>query len=156
MEEIENTKVIDILNSLTVEKPIILPTNLSEQDTKYLIFENSTASIKKLLNENNFNIDIFANDKEVVYKDNRSIDWVIPTILITSTMITQNPLLISMLINIISSYVYDIFKGRSKDPTVKTKIIYKDEEKKKYFQCDYEGVNSGLGEINKILETLND
>ncbi len=156
MEEIKNTKMINVLNTLTIERPMILPTNLLEQDSKYSIFENSTASIKKLLNENDLNIDIFENDKETVYKDNRSIDWVIPTILITSTMITQNPLLVSMLTNIISSYVYEIFKGKSKNPTVKTKIIYKDEKKKKYFDCDYEGDNSGLCEINKMLETLND
>ena len=65
-------------------------------------------------------------------------------------VISQNPNIVSFCLNIISNYVYDLFKGKNKDPSINCSFIYEDKQKKK--KVEYEGPVSGLKEIEKIMK----
>lgn len=117
------------------------------------VYPASTVSVRKILQNNA--IDCILSDKDleqVVFRDNHSIDWFGPFVLFTYTAITQNPLLVSMTINLISNYVYDIFKGKSNDPNVKCSFFYTDNKKGK--KIEYDGPVSGLIQVNEIINGL--
>lgn len=65
-------------------------------------------------------------------------------------VISQNPNIVSFCLNIISNYVYDLFKGKNKDPSINCSFLYEDKQKKK--KIEYEGPVSGLKEIEKIMK----
>lgn len=153
--ELKDDELININSIEENEVPLFIPFNINEVDAKYSVFEKTISSIEKLLNQNNVNIKKYQFTDKIVYRDNRSIDWVIPTMYLTSSFLINNPLFIGLMTGLISNYIYDIFKGNNSNPKVKTRIIYKDEETKKIFKVDYEGDNSGLKEIGNILDKLN-
>lgn len=86
--------------------------------------------------------------------EQRSIEWLGPTLLITTTALTQNPELVSITLSIISNYITDFFKGR-KDPDIKFSILIQ-KSKTKFKKIDYEGDKEGLEEIEKIIQQLKD
>lgn len=69
--------------------------------------------------------------KIAFFAENHSIDWFGPTIFIPLMVISQNPNIVSFCLNIVSNYVYDLFKGKNKDPSINCSFIYEDKQKRR-------------------------
>ena len=137
----------------TNEKLLFIPfdTNSDFNGVSKVSYTASTLPIYKLLKKEKIDADFaFSNLDDCVYVDNHSIDWFGPTIFIPLMVISQNPNVVSLCLNIISNYVYDLFKGKNKDPSINCSFIYEDKKKKK--KIEYEGPVSGLKEIKKIMK----
>lgn len=124
-----------------------------EGKQKYL-YPKTTGTIIKLLKNNNIPIIYGCDKNNICYADNRSIDWVSPIIVVTAGMLLQNPTLNSVIINLISNYLYDLFKGKTDTPTIKFNYIYKDSKKCK--KVKYEGNIEGLLEIPELIKKVQD
>jgi hypothetical protein len=134
---------------------LLLPMSIEHplDDQEYVVYPASTTSVLKLLKSNSIPAKLATyENKKVAYQENRSSDWFGPTILFTSALLLQNPELVSIVINIISSYVYDIFKGKAVDPSARCTFAYIGESKKK--RVYYEGPLSGLSEVRGIITEL--
>lgn len=124
--------------------------NIDFNNEKKVAYTESTIPIKKLFAENNIISELaFSNFKDCVFSENHSIEWFGPTIFFPLMVISQNPQVVSFCINIISNYVYDLFKGRSKDPEIKCNFIYEEKNGKK--KIHYNGPVTGLKEIKDII-----
>ena len=111
----------------------------------------SSLPIYKLFKKEKLDADFaISNLDDCVFVENHSIDWFGPTIFIPLMVISQNQNVVSLCLNIISNYVYDLFKGKNKDPSINCSFIYEDKKKKK--KIEYEGPVSGLKEIKKIMK----
>lgn len=140
----------DASNSL-----LLLPMSIEHtlQGQEYVVYASSTTSVLKLLKSNSIPVRLAISEtKRIAYQENRSSDWFAPTILISSALLSQNPELVSLAINIISSYVYDIFKGKAADPSTRCTFAYVGKAKGK--MVHYEGPVSGLSKIPQIIKEL--
>ena len=114
-------------------------------------YQRLSLPIYKLFKKEELDADFaISNLDDCVFVENHSIDWFGPTIFIPLMVISQNSNVVSLCLNIISNYVYDLFKGKNKDPSVNCSFIYEDKKKKK--KIEYEGPVSGLKEIKKIMK----
>ena len=83
-------------------------------------------------------------------------EWVGPTILFTSTLITQNPQLIDIALGVIANYLTDFFKGVPKGQK-KAKLDFVEETKSgNYKRLHYEGDVEGMKDLPKIIRSLHD
>lgn len=115
------------------------------------IYSSSSISFYKYA-KNQVNLNYIR--KPDIVLEQRSIDWFGPTLLITTTALTQNPELVSITLNVISNYITDFFKG-SQEPDIKVSLLIQ-QSKTKFKKLDYEGNKDGLKEIEKLIEQLKD
>lgn len=104
-------------------------------------------------NESGIKIELFENKGEEKILALHSFDIWIPTVAIL------NVILLPIVLNLVSSYVYDRMKGRPKDePTVHFRLIVENQETGKSKQLFYKGPMEGFKEgfekidVNKIWE----
>jgi len=155
-----STEVMDLVIDYDIppyaEKSlIILPVKPEHEmdQSKYVVYASTVTSVMKLLKANDIPIRLAVEGgREVAYQENRSFDWFAPTILITASLLSQNPQLVSIAINLISSYIYEIFKGKSADPSTRCTFAYIGKGKKK--KVHYEGPVSGLSKIPDIIKEI--
>ncbi|WPO68204.1 hypothetical protein SDC64_04545 [Acinetobacter haemolyticus] len=115
------------------------------------IYSSSSISFYKYA-KNQVNLNYIR--KPDIVLEQRSIDWFGPTLLITTTALTQNPELVSITLNVISNYITDFFKG-SQEPDIKVSLLIQ-QSKTKFKKLDYEGNKDGLKEIEKLIKQLKD
>ena len=150
-ESYDLDNVADIKN----EEIIILPTYI-EESTRRSIYTKATISLIKYLKINSLNISLSeSNIENILYQDNKSIDWISPIIFVGNAIIT-NPEAVKLLIDLVISYVSEKF---SHSPKCKSKCSFVYEDKKSentYKKITYEGDISGLEEVKNILSSIKD
>lgn len=88
-----------------------------------------TETFVKLAKLSNLPIHFLEDQHEVHFIENHSFEWVFPTLFISSLYLTQNPLAISIAINMISTYLLKLFP-QDKTGKVKLNIFYEDNGEK--------------------------
>ncbi|QIZ76462.1 hypothetical protein [Ferrimonas lipolytica] len=91
----------------------------------------------------------FYTDPEILYEQ-RSVEWFGPVILITSSLISQNPEIVSITCGVISNYLTDFFKGQ-KNPEVSLKVVYRETEKEKITEIEYQGSGEDLSKLQEAI-----
>lgn len=130
------------------------PENFDETtDTSKFIYSETTSDLKKIFKINNQEISYINNEKPLL-RVRKSADWFGPAIFISFSTLVQNPELISISLNLISSYLYDFFKGSVSDKKVKLDIIVENKKKTEYSKIQYEGNIEGLKDLENIIKQL--
>ncbi|WP_171262694.1 hypothetical protein [Acinetobacter sp. ANC 4470] len=118
------------------------------EDEQNIYSSSSISFYKYAKNQVNLN---YIKKPDIVLEQ-RSIDWFGPTLLITTTALTQNPELISITLNVISNYITDFLKGRN-EPNIKFSLLIQ-ESRTRFKKLDYEGNKEGLKEVDKLIKQL--
>lgn len=109
--------------------------------------------MRTLLNQNQIPYqELFDSDENIAYHQNYSDDWFGPTILIPVAALLQNPNVTSVILGLITNYLYDAFKG-NKTQTVKLHII-RETKKGEFRKLSYSGPIEGMAELSSILEII--
>jgi len=133
---------------------LFVPDNWSAERKEH-VYPSTVDSVVKLLMQNEVPVDTLDPiDATTALQDNRGLDWIVPTFVVSGLLLTQNPMLISVALGIIANYVTDLFKGLKDDPEVKLNIIQTAADGKKAQRIRYEGPVSGLPEVEKVLKTF--
>lgn len=134
----------------------LLPRNFEIAKSKdELIHESTVPTIRVLWRQNN--IDETQLEKEgekFPLIEEKALEWAAPIIFVSSALLSQNPHLISVALNVISNYLTDWFKGiPGSDKKAKLCIVEQTEKGpcKKIF---YEGDPEGLKELLKIIHEV--
>ena len=146
-----------LLNESTQGIHIVLLPNNWKQEQKETgpLYASTTTSTLKILKSKGIPAIILDQDKHnISLQDNRSIDWIAPTFLISSMLLSQNPEAVTIALGVISNYVTDIFKGLKHDPNVRFEIVFSKPGSSKAHQIHYVGPVSGISELNKVIETV--
>jgi hypothetical protein len=136
---------------------VLLPLSIDGDflGSKRVIYPQTTVSVLKKLKLGGVDTHIaYGQLKDAVLSDNRSIDWFGPILLFTATALSENSALVDVSLNIISSYVYDLFKGKTEDPRVRCTFVYQGQENSKCKKVSYEGPVSGLATVKDIVQEL--
>lgn len=136
---------------------VLLPQKLGESGAPE--FAGSTTSVQKLLTERGILCNLLPAQSPR-YREDRSLDWVAPTLFVSLAMYSQNPETVSVALNVIGSYVYDLFRGREKDALVRLDILcfrgLGIHARRIKYRGPVEGLKSLSENVREALETSDD
>lgn len=144
------------LNELGAEYPTdgitLLPLNISTAESITDLKQASeAATIRKLLRQAAIPVkDILSKEKRPPYVKNKSNDWVSPILFVSATVWNNNPEVVSVALNIVSSYIYDTFKGVIGSRTAKISVVVEDPNGNST-RIDYEGPSEAVKDLAKLV-----
>lgn len=131
-----------------------LPENFETAGAKEeFIFTESMVDLNKVFRQSNINLDVFGGDTEL-YRSRKNADIYLPAIFLSLSMISNNPNLVSVSLNILSSYVYDRLKGSLGKKTAHVEFYIETKEKGKVQKISYKGEADGIKELEKVIKAL--
>jgi hypothetical protein len=151
IEEIDLDEKLRLLNLAMPQQVAFFPENLSNVNDKgEFEFAENLTDLKKIFKSENIQFEIFGGNKEKV-QIRKNADIYLPAIFFGS-LVSENSPLVSICLNVLSNYVYDILKGSFGKKTVGVEFYYEAKEKGKYKKISYKGDADGLKSIEKIIK----
>lgn len=132
----------------------ILPDNLAEAESiGDLRQQVESDTVRTLLRENKISyVEIFDDDNQPPYVQQYNFEWFGPTIFISAGLLSQNPNVLSVILGLITNYLYDLFKGDKHSPASLDVIFQKADGSCK--EIHYSGPSDGLSEIAEVVKEL--
>jgi len=133
------------------DKLLLLPNNWPTLKPEP-VYAESTESLRKLLVKKGIGVETLTPVTPHTHlRQERALDWVSPTLLVSSLLMTQNPAAVTIALNVISDYVTEILRGVKSDPRVRLTIVRSETTRRTAQKISYEGPVSGLHELVKVL-----
>lgn len=117
------------------------------------IFTESMVDLNKVFKQSNINLEVFGGDTEL-YRSRKNADIYLPAVFLSLSLISENPNLVSVSLNILSSYVYDRLKGSFGKKTAHVELYIETKEKGKIKKVSYKGEASGIKDLEKVIKAL--
>jgi hypothetical protein len=152
IEDFDPGKQSDLLQCVTNNDLIFLPENI-EDDVLQYVYPESTSDIRKVFKANNLATFYLCSDKPKL-RARKSADWFGPALFINFAILSQNPDLINIALNLISSYLHDFFKGSPNNKKVKFEIVVQTKQEKGFQKIKYEGDIDGIKELDAVIKQL--
>lgn len=136
----------------------LLPKNFkTAKDKKELIHASTTPTVRKLWIQNNIQeTPIEKSGEKIPCSAEKAFEWIGPTIFVSSLLLSQNPHLVNIALNVISNYLTDWFRGIAyNERKVKLSIVV-ETRSGDYKEVKYEGPLDGLGKLPKIIKEIHD
>lgn len=150
-QEVENK--LKQLNFGSNSTLFFIPENITENiDSSSYIYSETTTDIKKSFKSENILVEYLTKDKPLL-RARKSADWFGPTLFITYSLLSENSTMIGISLNLISSYLYDYFKGTVGAKKIKFEIIIEN-EKDGYQKINYDGSIEGIKELENVIKEL--
>lgn len=135
--EIQFTKYVDIQKKaleLDCNVPTglaILPRNFETAVSKEeLLHEDSTITIRSLWRQNKITeTRLEGEGHKFPSIQEKSFEWIGPTIFISTSLITQNPALVNVALSVLANYVTDFFKGHVGERTISINLVFENVKK---------------------------
>jgi hypothetical protein len=134
---------------------VLLPGNLATALSRDdLTYEASSATVKKLLVRAGLEVNGLegngGNPIEQSFK--KGVEWLGPTLFFGSALLTQNPAAVTIALNMISTYLTDLFRGFPGGRPVKLTVIVERNGKMRNKRIEYTGSAEGLKELALVIE----
>lgn len=141
-------------HSIDLDKGVyFIPENIFDsEDTSNFIYSETTSDIRKVFRKNNVQVHYLTEDKPLL-RSRKSADWFGPPLLFSFSVLVNEPHLIGISLNLISSYLYDFFKGKTGDKSVKFDVIVEQKEKEEFVKINYEGPIEGIAELENVIKS---
>ena len=133
---------------------LFIPENIWDtKDSSKFIYSETTTEIRKFFTKENCHISYLTDDKPLL-RTRKSADWFGPTIFIGYSILSSNPTLIDISISLLSSYLYDLFKGKTNNKKVEFDIVVETTKKKDFKKITYSGNTEGIKELSELIKEL--
>jgi len=146
----ENEYTFEFVKKYEEPCVIIMPCNMNDLANNGPIYSTSSIDILKLFKSSEIKSYLYEED-DISLQENRANDWLGPLLFISYMTLMQNPEMLSIILNIISSYVYDFFKGAFTPGKAKFSIIRENKDGSKT-EINYEGNIDGIKELEQIVK----
>ncbi len=155
--KIEDVNLSTKLDELELSLPDALtffPENIDTAKQKdEFIFTDSMLDLSKIFKQENVDISVLGVDTEL-YRSRKSADIYLPAIFLSLSLIAENPTIISISLNLLSNYIYDLCKGSLKEKTAKVDLYIETKERGKFKKISYSGSAEGLKDLHKIIKAM--
>ena len=133
------------------EDTIVLLPHVVQEDGKP-VFSQSTKSVLKRFGKEAVKARLGTDrNDDVSFRDERGLEWLGPVIWIGTALWSSNPEAVSVAMNVISAYVYDVFKGREHETVAKLTVFVENKKKGSATRITYRGPVSGLAELKSAV-----
>lgn len=154
---IDELDISNKLEELSLSLPSTMsffPENLETVETKEkFIFTESMVDLNKVFRQSNITLEVFGGDTEL-YRSRKNADIYLPAVFLSLSLISENPILVSVSLNILSNYVYDRLKGSFGKKTAHVEFYIETKEKGKIKKVCYKGEASGIKDLEKVIKAL--
>lgn len=135
---------------------VLLPLNFEDAESPVaLVYDDVSVTIRKLLRQAGIeSLRLEGKQQKIPEVAEKSAEWVGPTLFFTASLLSQNPTIISVAVNVISSYLTELFKGLPIGKHLKLDIVVPEGDGKRYRKVHYEGPVEGLKELPPILKEI--
>jgi hypothetical protein len=136
---------------------VLLPGNLATaQSREELTYEASSSTVRKLLVRAGLEVKALESKEgdAVPQHFQKNFDWLGPTIFFGYTLLTQNPATVTIALNMISTYLVEMFRGASRGQTVKLVVIVERIGKNHTKRIEYSGTAEGLKDLASVIERV--
>ena len=114
-----------------------------------------TATIKTLFRiEQIPHSDITSKAQRPPYIHNNAYEWIAPTLFVSSAVILDNKISISLALNVLANYITDFFKGTGENHEVKLDIVVETTKTGSFKKLSYQGNVDGLKELHDIVKEV--
>lgn len=156
--KIEDLEISNRLNELGLTLPenlTFFPENFDTANTKgEFVFTDSMLDLIKIFQQDNsISVPALGQDTEL-YRTRKSADIYLPAIFFGLSQITENSTIVSVSLNVLSNYIYDLCKGTSGKKTAHVDLYVETKEKGKVKRLSYKGSVEGLKELDKVIKAM--
>lgn len=155
VEEVDITTKLTNLGLTLPDSLAFFPENFENANVADdFIFTDSMLDLNKIFKqEKNISINALGNDTEK-YRSRKNADVYLPAMFFALSVITENPAIVSISLNVLSSYVYDFFKGTLGQKTAHIDLYIETKEKGKVKKISYKGSADGLKDLEKVIKAM--
>jgi hypothetical protein len=154
IEEVNFSARLDELGLTLPDTLAFFPENLDSAKRKEeFVFPESMPDLNKIFRQEHVGISPLGLDTEL-YRSRKSADIYLPAIFFSLSQITENPTIVSVSLNVLSNYIYDVCKGALSKKTAHVDLYIETKEKGKLKKLCYKGDVDGLKELNKIIKAM--
>lgn len=134
----------------------ILPRNFSTAKLKTdLLHESSAPAVRVLLRQTEIvEIKLEKSGEKFNAVTERGNEWIAPIIFLGASLLNENPHATSILINILSNYLTDLFKGIPGNNKVCFDIVVERHEDEEFVKIHYEGNVEGLSGVPEVVSEV--
>lgn len=135
----------------------ILPINFdSAQDQEQLLQRSEAATVRSLLRQAKMPPDeLLPRPKTLGFIQNNSFEWVGPIIFFSASLFSNSPDVFAVVINVLSNYLTDFFKGVSGTKNVKLKVVIETTPGGTCKMVSFDGPLEALGDIRNVIKEIN-
>lgn len=137
----------------------LLPVNFATASLPTdLLQASDSATVRKLLKEADILVnDIFVSERRPMYIKNKSADWAGPIILIGAAFYSQNPMAVSLALNVIGNYVTEFLRGSGRGRgSVTLDIVVETKGKSSFKKISYRGPADGIPALDSVIRRVFD
>jgi len=134
----------------------LLPRNFEISTSKEeLIHERTAPDVRTLWRQNGITeTPLEQPGEKFPFVFEHAFEWIAPTIFISSALLSQNPHLMTIALNVISNYLTEWFRGIPRDSRkVKLRIIT-ETKSGLYEEIEYEGPPNGLKDLPGVIKEV--
>ncbi|MFT3910286.1 MAG: hypothetical protein QM737_12725 [Ferruginibacter sp.] len=155
IEELDIANRFDELELTFPDSLTFFPENFDTANSKEdFVFTDSMSDLRKIfLQDNGITIPVLGVDTEL-YRSRKSADIYLPAIFFGLSQISENSTFVSVSLNVLSNYIYDLCKGSSGKKTAHVDLYIETEKKGKLKKLSYNGSVEGLKELEKIIKAM--
>ncbi|WP_121965724.1 hypothetical protein [Myroides sp. N17-2] len=154
IEEVELNDSLSKLSITPLTELAFVPENLdSVNDVNEFIYTETVIELNKYFENRNIKIQTLGGEPQLL-RSRKNADIYLPSIFMTSSIILDNANTLSVILNIISNYIYDNIKGKIGVKKAQIEFIIEKKERGKYSKIDYKGDAEGLKQLEKIIKSL--
>ncbi|MDK2907297.1 MAG: hypothetical protein PWQ66_1258 [Petrotoga sp.] len=135
----------------------LLPRNYELAVTKEdLIHESTTSTVRILWRQNNvIETPLEQSGEKFPCIFEHAFEWIGPTIFISAMLLSQNPHLVTITLNVISNHLTEWFRGIPRDSRKSKLCIVTETKSGHYKKIEYEGPPDGLKDLPEIIREVN-
>ena len=132
----------------------ILPDNLATaKSVADLRQQVESDTVRTLFRANNIQYDeIFDENRQPPYLQQYNFEWFGPTLFISASVLSQYPNVLSVILGIISNYLYDMFRDH-KESKASLNVIFQQADGT-CKEIRYSGPADGLSEVAEVVKQL--
>lgn len=150
--------VSEKLQNLGLEVPsgiAILPDNLATANSiAGLRQQVESDTVRTILRANNIAyVEVFDDSNQPPYVQQYASEWFGPTLFISAGLLSNDPNTLSVILGLISSYLYDLFKGGDKGNKASLNVVFQQADGS-CKQVHYSGPPDGLREVAEVVREL--
>jgi len=155
IEDLDITKRLDELGLTLPDNLTFFPDNFDTASTKDdFVFTDTMLDLSKMFQQDNsISIPALGKDTEL-YRARKSADIYLPAIFFSLSQLTENSTIVSVSLNVLSNYLYDLCKGTSGKKTTNVDLYIETKEKGKVKKLSYKGSVEGLKELDKVIKAM--
>ena len=149
-----NTRLRDLGSSVS-KGLLLLPDNFETANTgEVLLYPPDTATLRKVLEAAGVPMAQVAEAPKIAYVVNRSAAWMTPVLFISTMLLTDNAMAVSIGLNVASSFITDILRGIGGPKHVKFDLVVERERDGICKRIKYEGDPSGIPALLDVIKVV--